>query len=112
MLSSSDLHFLPVGVTSSPYSLCRQEYKQQKEVSAVFRNIRPLQTVILIVPNQVCFCLLCGARNALGLRGAEAGGEWKDSALPSTREEALGLPGASVLHYNWAVFILAFLINI
>lgn len=39
---SSDLHFLPFGITSPPYSLCWQEYKQQKVISAVIRNLRSL----------------------------------------------------------------------
>lgn len=68
--------------------------------------------LLIFVPNQVCFCRLCGARNVLVLHEAEARGNWKDSALPSTREKALGLPGASIVYHNWAVFISAFLINI
>lgn len=64
------------------------------------------------MPNRVCFCHLHGARNVLVLHAAEARGNGEGSAVAFSGEEALGLPGASILYHNRVVFVLAFSINI
>lgn len=68
--------------------------------------------LLILVPNRVCFCHLRGARNVLVLHEAEARGNGEGSAVASSWEEALGLPGASIRYHDRVVFILAFSINI
>lgn len=113
-LFSSDIHFWPAGVTSPPYSPGREaSRKTESLLPAEIRDLcRPVILLLVLVPTRVCFCHLHGARNVLVLHAAEARGNGEGSAVAFSREEALGLPGASVLYHNQVVFILAFSINI
>lgn len=108
------MYFRPPGVTSPPYSLGMEaSRKTESQLPSETRDLcRPGILLLVFVPNQVCFCRLRGTRNALVLHEAETRGNWEDAAVASTREEALGLPGASILYHNWVVSILAFSINI